>query len=79
MFLIFFIYIIKIGYWISATFTFKCRRSTAAVLVFLVFLIKKEVFAAEETSGLHKRQLLKYHESFPILVFMGSLSIEIAL
>ena len=27
--------------------------------------------------GLHKRELLKYQESFPILVFEGSLSIEI--
>ena len=35
--------------------------------------------AAEENSGLHKRELLKYHEPFPVLVFEGFLSIEIAL
>ena len=32
-----------------------------------------------ENSGLHKRELLKHHEPFPMLVFEGSLSIEIAL
>ena len=52
--------------------------STAAVLVFFV-LIEKEVFVAEETSDLHKKELLKHHEYSPILVFEGSLSIEIAL
>ena len=47
---------------------------------FFVFLIKKrEVFVAEENSGLHRRELLKYHETFPILVFDWSLSIIIAL
>ena len=56
------------------------RGPTAAVLVFLcVFNRKRKVFVAEETSDLHKRELLKYHEYFPILVFEGSLSIEIAL
>ena len=48
-----------------------------------VFLIEKEnsswCSVAEETSGLHKRELLNYHEYFPILVFEGSLSIEISL
>ena len=34
---------------------------------------------AEENSNLHKRELLKYHEPFPILVFERILSIEIAL
>ena len=34
---------------------------------------------AEEMSGLHKRELLKHHESFPILVFEENLPIEIAL
>ena len=54
--------------------------SIASVLVFFVcFNRKRNVFVAEETSDLHKRELLKYHEYFPILVFEGSLSIEIAL
>ena len=44
-----------------------------------VFNKKRKVFVAAETSGLHKRELVKYHESFPILVFEGSVSIEIAL
>ena len=35
--------------------------------------------AAEENSGLHKRELLKYHEPFPVSVFEGFLSIEITL
>ena len=48
-------------------------------LVFCVFNKKRQVFIAEETSGLHKRESLKYHESFPILVFEESLSIKIAL
>ena len=55
---------------------------TAAVLVFLfrfVFNRKRKVFVAEETLDLHKRVLLKYHEYFSILVFEGSLSIELAL
>ena len=49
---------------------------------FFVFLIKKrKVLVAEEKSDLHlhKGELLKYHESFPILVFEEILSIEIAL
>ena len=48
-------------------------------LLFLFFNKKRKVFVAEKNSGLHKRELLKYHETFPILVFEGSLSIEIAL
>ena len=48
-------------------------------LAFFVFLIEKEVFVAEETSDLHKRELLNCHEYFSILIFEGSLSIEIAL
>ena len=48
---------------------------------FCVFNKKKEVFVAEENSGLHKRIIFMnlFHESFPVLVFEGSLSIEIAL
>ena len=56
--------------------------STAAALVFCVCLCfnrKVNVFVAEETSDLHIRELLQYHEYFPILVFEGSLSIDIAL
>ena len=53
--------------------------STADVLAFLCFNRKRNVFVAEETSDLHKRELLKYHEYFPILVLEGSLSVEIAL
>ena len=58
--------------------------STAAVLVCFFFACvsfnrKRNVFVAGETSDLHIRELLKYHEYFPILVFEGSLSIEIAL
>ena len=54
--------------------------STATVLVFfLVCVLIENVFVAEEISDLHTRELLKYHEYFPILVFEGSLSIEIAL
>ena len=48
-------------------------------LLFCVFNKKRKVFTAEENLGLHKRELLKYHESFPILVFEGSMLIEIAL
>ena len=55
------------------------HRSLAEEWLFFVFLIKQEVFVVEENSGLHKRGLLKYHEPFPILVFEGTLSIEIAL
>ena len=58
----------------SPTSTFKCWESTAAVLIFCVFN-KKKVFVAERTSGLHKGEVLKFHELFPILVFEGSLSI----
>ena len=54
--------------------------STAAVVVFFfVCVLIENVFVAEETSDLHIRELLKYHEYSPILVFKGSLSIEIAL
>ena len=48
------------------------------MIAFLSLLIKK-VFAAEEKLSLHKRELLKYHKTFPIVVFEGSQSIEIAL
>ena len=53
--------------------------STAAVLVFLCFNRKRKVFVAENTSDLHERELLKYHEYFPVLVLEESLPIEIAL
>ena len=47
-------------------------------LLFCVFSKESKFFEAEEKSGLHKRELLKYHENFPMLVFEGSLSIEMA-
>ena len=54
--------------------------SIAAVLVFFFERVLIEnVVVVEETSDLHIRELLKYHEYFRILVFEGSLSIEIAL
>ena len=54
--------------------------STAAVLVFfLVGVLIENVFVVGETSDLHIIQLLKYYEYFRILVFEGSLSIELAL
>ena len=40
---------------------------------------RRKVFVAEETTGLHRRELLKCHEYFPILFFEGSLSVEISL
>ena len=48
-------------------------------LLFCVFSKESKFFVAEEKSVLHKRELLKYHETFPILVFEGSRSIEMAL
>ena len=48
-------------------------------LLFCVFGKESKFFVAEEKSGLHKRELLKYHETFSILVFKGSVSIEMAL
>ena len=54
--------------------------STAAVLAFFfVCVLIENVFVVEETSDIHIRELLKYHEYFQILVFERSLSIEIAL
>ena len=54
--------------------------SIAAVLVFFfVCVLIENVFVVEETSDIHITELLKYHEYFQILVFEGSLSIEIAL
>ena len=44
------------------------------VVVFCVFNKKRKVFEAEENSGLHKRELLKYYESFPILVWGESVN-----
>ena len=49
----------------------------------LAFSLKQELAyshqSVTEVTYLHKKELLKYHESFPILVFQGSLSREIAL
>ena len=47
-------------------------------LLFCIFSKESNFFVDEEKSGLHERELLKYHENFPILVFEGSLSIEMA-
>ena len=47
-------------------FTFKCWGSTAALLAFLCVFHRKR-------KDLHKRELLKYHEYFPNLVFEGNL------
>ena len=44
-----------------------------------VFSDERKPLVAEQKFGLHKRELLKYHESFPILVFEENLSIEISL
>ena len=48
---------------------------------FLCAFNKREVFAAEENSDFHGRPIFMnlFDESFPVLVFEGSLSIEIAL
>ena len=40
-------------------------------LFFCVFNLKRKVFVLEENLHLHKRELLKDHESFPILVLRG--------
>ena len=48
-------------------------------LLFCVFSKESKFFIAEEKSSLHKKELLKYNETFPILVFEGSLSIEMTL
>ena len=47
-------------------------------LFFWVISKENKSFVAEKKSGLHNRELLKYHEFFPVLVFKGSLSIEIS-
>ena len=57
-------------------FQFEMPGSTAAVL-FFGFNRKRKAFVTEETSDLHKTELLKYHEYFPILVSEGRLSIEV--
>ena len=58
-------------------------ESTVAVLVCLCLCVcvcfNRKINVAEETSDLHIRELLKSHEYFPILVFEGSLSIEVPL
>ena len=43
--------------------------------VWLFFLIERLILCSW---GEHQRELLKYHEYFPVLLFDGSLSIEIA-
>ena len=45
----------------------------------LIFSDEEKPFVAEQKLGLHKRELLKYQECFPILVFEENLSIETAL
>ena len=47
-------------------------------LLFCVFRIESKIFVAEEKSGLRNRELLKYLETFPVLVFEGSISIKMA-
>ena len=47
-------------------------------LLFCAFRIENKFFVAEVKSGFHITELLKYDETFPILVFEGSLSIEMA-
>ena len=54
------------------------HESLAEEWLFFCFLNKKrKVFVADDNSGLHKRELLKYHENFPIVNFEEVLSIEI--
>ena len=48
------------------------------MVVFSVFSKKGKLFVVEENLGLHKKELLKHHEFFPILVFGGSLLMKIA-
>ena len=55
------------------------HQSLAEEWLCFVLLIKEEKSVVKENSGLHKGELLKYHESFPILVFEGNLLIKIAL
>ena len=38
-------------------------------LFFCVFNKKSKLFVDEDNLGFHERDLLKYHESFPVLVF----------
>ena len=45
-------------------------------LLFCSFSKERKLFVAEVKSGLLKRELLKYHELFLILVLEGSLSIK---
>ena len=57
-----------------------CACVCVCVRVCMVCFNRKiNVFVTEETSDLHTRESLKYQEYFPILVFEGNLSIEIAL
>ena len=61
----------------SSSIFFKTRFSVLPpvtcwrVVVFCVFNKERKAFVVKENSGVHKRELLKYHESFPILVFWG--------
>ena len=47
--------------------------SFAEESLFFVFSKESKFFAAKKKSGLHKRELLKCHESFTVLVFEESL------
>ena len=55
------------------------HQSLAEEWLCSVFLIQQEKFVVKENSGLRNEELLKYHESFPILVFQWTLSTKIAL
>ena len=48
-------------------------------VLFWFFSEGNKPFVAERKLGLHKRELPKYHECFPILVFGENQSIEISL
>ena len=54
------------------------HQATVEMLLFFSFFSEQIHFSWRKT-GLHKRELLKYHDSFPILVFEVNLSLEIAL
>ena len=48
-------------------------------MFFCFFSEESNSFVADKKSDLHKRELIKYHESSTTLVFEENLSIEIAL
>ena len=49
------------------------------LLFFWFFSEESKYFVDEKKKELHKRELLKYRESFQVLVFEKNLSIETAL